>query len=89
MTKNIIFELNEYRGVIFDSTEEWFKIWRKTELCFQKKTWGIWQIFVHRLKNNNFILESKMAELDQNKNSKQRDQPDAVWKLYFTLEIND
>ena len=30
-----------------------------------------------------------MAELDQNKNSKQRDQPDAVWKLYFTLEIND
>ena len=26
-----------------------------------------------RLKNNNFILESKMAELNQNKNSKQLD----------------
>ena len=25
----------------------------------------------HRLKNSDFILESKMAELDQNKNSKQ------------------
>ena len=32
----------------------------------------------HRLKNSNLILESKMAELIQNKNSKQPDQPDAV-----------
>ena len=32
----------------------------------------------HRLKNNIFILESKMAELNQNKNSEQVDQPDAV-----------
>ena len=43
----------------------------------------------HRLKNSDFILESKMAELNQNKNSKQPDRPDAVWKLYFTLEINE
>ena len=28
--------------------------------------WRIWQNF-HRLKNNNFILESKMAELNQKK----------------------
>ena len=27
----------------------------------------------HRLKNSDFILESKMAELNQNKNSKQPD----------------
>ena len=32
----------------------------------------------HRLKNSDFILESKMAELNQNKNSKQSDRPDAV-----------
>ena len=32
----------------------------------------------HRLKNSNFILESKMAELNQNKNSKQPDRPDTV-----------
>ena len=32
----------------------------------------------HRLKNNDFTLESKMAELNQNKNPKQADQPDAV-----------
>ena len=29
----------------------------------------------------NFILESKMAELDQSKNSKQPDWPDALLKL--------
>ena len=32
----------------------------------------------HRLKNSDFILESKMAEFNQNKNSKQPDGPDAV-----------
>ena len=43
----------------------------------------------HRLKNNDFTLESNMAELNQNKNLKQLDLPDAVRKLYFTLEINE
>ena len=38
----------------------------------------------HRLKYSDFILESKMAELNQNQNSKQLDRPDAVRKLYFT-----
>ena len=42
----------------------------------------------HRLKNSNIIFESKMTELNQNKNLKQLDQPDVVRKLYFTLEIN-
>ena len=32
----------------------------------------------HRLKNSEFILESKMVYLNQNKNSKQPDQPDVV-----------
>ena len=31
-----------------------------------------------RLKNDEFILETKMAELNQNQNSKQPDRPDAV-----------
>ena len=42
-----------------------------------------------RLKNSDFILEGKMAELNKNKNSKQLDQPDAVRELYFTLEITE
>ena len=37
----------------------------------------------HRLKNSDFILESKIAELKQNKNLKQLDWPDAMRKLYF------
>ena len=37
------------------------------------------------LKNSDFILESKIAELNQNKNSKQLGRPDAVKKLYFYL----
>ena len=31
-----MFELKTYRGVMFDGTEYWFKIWKKTDLCFQK-----------------------------------------------------
>ena len=62
------------------------QIGKKTYLCFQNR---ICQIFVHRLKNSDFILESKMTELNQNKNSKQPDRPDAVWKIYSTLEITE
>ena len=29
-----------------------------------------------------------MVELDQNKKSKPPDWPDALWKLYFTSEMN-
>ena len=42
----------------------------------------------HRLKNSDFIFESKMVELNQNKNSKELDLLDAKRKLYFTLQIN-
>ena len=40
----------------------------------------------HRLKNSYFILESKMAELNQNRNSKQLDQPDAVGNFVLSWE---
>ena len=46
---------------MFDGTEDWCKIWRKTDLCFLK-------IFVYRLKNSEFILESKIAELSWKQN---------------------
>ena len=41
--------------------------------------------YSHKLKNSNFILESKMAEMNQNKISKQLDRSDAVRKLYLIL----
>ena len=34
--KYIIFGLKNYRGDIFNSTEDWCKIWRKIDLCFLK-----------------------------------------------------
>ena len=34
--KYIMFELRKYRRVMFDSIQDWYKVWRKTDLCFQK-----------------------------------------------------
>ena len=34
--KYIMFELKNYRGVIFQDTEKWCKIWRKTDSLFGK-----------------------------------------------------
>ena len=34
--KCIMFEFRKYRGVMFDSSQGWYKIWKKTDLCFQK-----------------------------------------------------
>ena len=45
--------------------------------CAFKNDMRNWADF-HRLQNSDFILESKMSELNQNKNSKQPDQSDAV-----------
>ena len=42
-----------------------------------------------KLKNNDFILESKMAKRNQNKNSNQLNRPDSVLKIRFTFEINE
>ena len=35
-TKYIMFELKKYRGIMFDGTEHWCNIWRKSDLCFEK-----------------------------------------------------
>ena len=70
-------ELKIYRGGMCYDNEEWCKIWKGIYLLFQKKNFANFQ----RLKNSDFTLGSKMAELNQNKNLKQLDRPDAVRKL--------
>ena len=40
LLKYIIFEVRKYRGVMFDGTENWYKIWRKTNLRFLKSHEG-------------------------------------------------
>ena len=52
-----------------------------TLFVLSKMTRRIWQIFVHRLKNINFIFESKIAELNKTENLKQPDRPDAASKF--------
>ena len=69
--KYIMFELKKYWGVKFDGTDSWYKIWRKTDLCFQKwheefgkfspehlkvSKWGLWW--------DSFIQSWKMYELN-------------------------
>ena len=71
---------------MFDGIEDWCNIRRKTDLCFQNEMRNLASF--HGLKNSNFVLESKMAELNQNKNSEEPDQPHTLCKFYFTLEIN-
>ena len=52
---------------------------------------GNWLVLSNfdRLKISDFILDSKMVELNQNKNLKQLGRPDAMSKLYFSLEIKE
>ena len=66
----IIFELKKYRGVMFDCTQDWCKVWSKTGLSFQKLTLGIWQIFTRAHESLQigtlmayFCLKLKMYEL--------------------------
>ena len=52
----IMFDLKKGKGVMFDSTEYWCKIWRKNWLLLSKMTWGIWKIFTRDLKVSKFGL---------------------------------
>ena len=33
---SITFELRKYRRVMFDGTQDWYSVWRKTNLSFKK-----------------------------------------------------
>ena len=39
-TKYIMSGIKKNRGVMFDGTEDWRKIWRKTDLCFPNEEFG-------------------------------------------------
>ena len=68
-----MFQLKKYIGVVFNGTQDWYKAWRKTNSCFQKLTWKIWQIFTRapdfqvvskiRTLMRSFYLKQKMYEL--------------------------
>ena len=63
-----IFELKKYRGVMFDDTKYWCKIWRKADLCFQKwhEEFGKFsQDYVRKSQNLDFcwVLLSKVENI--------------------------
>ena len=51
---------------MFDSNEDWYKIWRKTDLYFLKWHEEFCKFLFTSWKID-FILESKMVELNKNK----------------------
>ena len=86
--KYIIFELKKVQSSYVWLYWKLMPNLKESWLVLSKMTRRIWQSFFHKLKNRDFILGNKMAELYKNKKSKQPNQSDALWKLYFTLEIN-
>ena len=66
---------------MFDGTEHWCKFGRETDLCFLK-------IFVYKLKTSDFILESKMAELNWNKNITPTYIKDSSWDKSMLFHSN-
>ena len=92
----IMFELKKYRWVMFNCTQDWYKIRRKTGLCFQKFTWGIWQIFTRALESLQigtlmayFCLKLKMYEFKNCRRAMchENDQWCKIWKeTYFSVQ---
>ena len=47
--KYIMFELKKYRGVMSQNTEEWCKIWTKTDLWFDQKIQILLVCFIEKV----------------------------------------
>ena len=74
--KYIMFELSKCREVMFDDTQDWYKVWRKTDLCFQKwreefgkfppehlkvsKSYVLWQWRMIQNLEKNWLVSSKL-----------------------------
>ena len=72
--KHIMSELKKVQRIYISLHWRPMQKFERNWLVISKMTWRISQIFVHKLKNKDFVLESKMAELNKNKNLKQPDQ---------------
>ena len=49
MTKVYNVSAKKVQRSYVDCNQDWYKVWRKTGLYFQKLTWQIWQIFTRAL----------------------------------------
>ena len=90
----IMFELKKYTGVMFNCTQDWYKIWKKTGLFFQKLTWGLWQIFTRALESLQigtlmayFCLKLQMYECKTCKGVMCHDN-DEWWKIWRGTDLS-
>ena len=77
-----MFKRKKYRWVMFDSTEYWWKIWRKTDLCFRKwheefgeispeyleasKLGLLWDLFIQSTKLISLKLTGELCVMTRN-----------------------
>ena len=64
--KCIMFELKKCRGVIFSDTEEWCKIWRKTDMWLGKKHGEFGKFSSEHLKSQNWDFDGILLSKAEN-----------------------
>ena len=79
---------------MFNYTQDCYKIWRKTGWCFQKFTWGIWEIFTRALESLQigalmayFCLKLKMYEF-KNCRGVMCNGNDKWWKIWRETDLS-
>ena len=102
--KYLIFQLRKYRGVVFDATQDWYKIWRKTDLCFQKwheefgkfspehlkisKLGPWWHPFVWSWKCMSLKFTGKLFVMAMKNNAKIEEELTCQFKIYMRNLMN-
>ena len=76
--KYIKFQLKMYRFCLM-TLKNYAKFEKKLSCCFKIDMRNLANFY--KLKISDFIFKSEMVELNQNKNSKQADWPNAVWNF--------
>ena len=99
--KYIKFDLKKYRGVTFCDTEEWYRIWRKTDLWFGKrhekygkfspenakvsKFWLWWDLFIQSRKFMSLKFPEELCVMTMKNDAKFEKQLTCCFKLTWGI----
>ena len=102
--KYLIFDLKKYRGAIFHDTEEWRKIWRKTDLLFEKwqeefgkfspEHWKVsklglsWNPFVQNRKCTSLKFTEELCVMTMKNDTKIEEELSCRFKIYMMNLMN-
>ena len=94
----------KYRGVTFDSNEHWYKIWRKTDFCFQKwheefgkfspehlkvsKLELWWDSFIQSRKSMSLKFTGEISVMTMKKDAKLEEELTCCVKIYMRTFMN-